>query len=104
MDSLSLSRIQVKDLDVGQETREILGGGILVRVGVGGVAGVSVARLGGVCLGALARTARVLARAGISHNTVEGNIVRYGASATSLVHDTKGGLSTPTPVGWRTGR
>ena len=101
---MSLSRIWAKDLDVEQETREILGGGILVRVGVGGVAGVSVARLGGVCLGALARTARVLARAGISHNTVEGNIVRYGASATSLVHDIKGGLSTPTPVGWQMGR
>ena len=94
------------DLGVGKESREIIGGGGLVRVGVGGggVAGVADTRLGGVCLGALVGTVRVLDRAGIVHNSVEGNVVRYGASAPSLGPDTKGGWATTTLVGWGLGR
>ena len=62
------------------------------------------ARLGDVCAVALARTVRVLARAGTGLNYGEGIEVRYGASVPPLGPDTKCVLATPTPVGWLSDR
>ena len=55
------------DLGVGQKNEVVLGGGCWVEgVGVGGgdADGVDIYRLGGLCAGALSRTAQVLDRTG----------------------------------------
>ena len=72
-------------------------------MGGGGSSGVDGDRMGGVWLNTLAWTVWVLARSGISHNTVEVNGVKSGASAPSFGTYMKGGLANPTPVWWWTG-
>ena len=75
---------------------------MIVGGGEDGAAVVDGARLGGDRLEYLSGTARVLARAGIVHNSVMENVVRSGIFAPTFEPDTKGGLATMTPVGWWT--
>ena len=103
MDSLSLSGMRVTALGVGQENGVIMVECILVRivvVGDGRASWVAISILVGLCAVSLAVMARVLARSGTGLHSREGIGVRSNASAPPLGPDSKGGLATPTPVGW----
>ena len=67
-------------------------------MGVGGASRVAGDRMGGLWFGTLDWTAWVLARSGISHNTVELNGFKSGASTPSFGTDMKCVLANPPPV------